>query len=258
MGLVKIDLGRLQASIMGAVPHKPDMHRVLQGLGAAARQKWVSLAQKNLGSTSRDYIAGIQLTVEDRVAVLELVGKLPNMLERGWPGGDMREWMLKSPKAKQGKNGPYLVVPFRHGAPGTSGRNTGAPMPTSIHQVAKQLAPTVSRPSAPGSPGGTKWGGRLHPGLPMSKKAKEHLTRKAKPFHTTSLHMGMVRKQKTYEKATQSSYQTFRTISQHSNAPGKHWVHPGIKPRRFARDVQKHVEHIAEAVIITALGGQTK
>lgn len=259
MGIVKIDLGKLGAAVATAAPARSDIQRALRGIGQAAYQKWVRLAQQELKSTSRDYAAGLQMHPGDKTVEITLEGVLPNMIERGWSGGDMREWMLRSPKTKQGKRGPYLVIPFRHGTPGTGGRNVGAAMPKSIHEVAKTLAPTLSRPGViegRGGKGDTQWGGRLHPGLPMKAAAKKILQTKKQHWHTTSIYTGMVRKEKTYQNATQSSYQTFRTISMHSNEPGKHWVHPGIKAKRFAPRVQAHAEKIATSLIAAAIGGK--
>ena len=51
--------------------------------------------------------------------MLTLEGTVPNMVEQGWTGGDLRQWLLHGPNAKQGKNGPYNVIPFGHGTPGT-------------------------------------------------------------------------------------------------------------------------------------------
>lgn len=257
MGMITIDLGRLTATLAGAMPHRPDVTRAVRGLGAAAVQKWKSLAQKELRATSRDYIAGIQVNYDKDRAIITLEGVLPNMIERGWSGGDMRDWLLTSPKAKQGKNGKYLAIPFRHGSAGSSGRNVGPAMPKSIHEVAKRLAPTISRPGGlthHAGGGHTAWGERLHPGLPMKQAARKILQRKEKPWHASSIYMGMVRKEKQYAKAKQSSYTTFRTISTHSNEPGKHWIHPGIKARRFAPRVQKHVEKIASRIVAAAIG----
>jgi hypothetical protein len=95
----------------------------------------------------------------------------------------------------------------------------------------------------------------------MGKAAKAILERKEKPWHATSIYTGMVRKEKTYESATQSSYQTFRTISEgvirgEVDEKGKakqHWFHPGISARRFAPRVQKHLEKISMSLVAIAL-----
>lgn len=260
MTLLRIDLDKLVTAVAGAMPRRPDLSRAMQGIGAAGVQFWKKLAQSELTSTSRDYAAGIQVFYKDNKAFIELVGTLPNLVENGFPGGDMREWMLKSPKAKQGKKGPYLVIPFRHGTPGTGGRNVGRVMPEAIHEVAKQLQATLSRPASSTRAAKTLWGGRLNPNMPMKEAARAILTRHEKPWHATPIYMGMVRKEKKYEGATQSSYQTFRTISR-SVTMGEdedgnfrqNWFHPGVSPRRFAPRVQKHIEKIAMRLVAASL-----
>lgn len=259
MGLVKVDVTPVAGTILKAMPHTADRRRILRGLGAAARAHWVSLAQKQLKSTARDYVAGIQETFEDDKVLLVLTGRVPNMVEQGFDGGDMRAWLLKGPNAKMGKNGPYNIIPFRHGTPGTTGRNVGRTMPKPIHNAAKRLAPTLSRPGAGvGKAGGrtVAYGERLHPGRRMSAQAKKILTKREKPWHATSIYHGMIRHGKEFGKKGRvqtTGYQTFRTISSVSRGP-KHWWHPGIKARNLAKQVDRHVEVIADTIVKSALG----
>jgi hypothetical protein len=255
--ILRVDLTKVKAQLLAAVPHKPDVDRMLKGLGAATMHYWKSLAQKELRSTARDYIQALSHREEPGKVIVELRAEggnpMPGMVEEGWAGGDMRDWMLKSPKAKQGKEGPYLVVPFRHGTPGTTGRNVGAVMPGPIHEAAKKLIPQLSRPGKPVSTQAgvtTVHGQRLHPGLPMRQAARKILERKEKPWHSTSIYMGMIRKAQPTKRGLQTSgYQTFRTISRHSSEPGKHWVHPGIKARHIADKVRKHIDTLANQIV---------
>lgn len=256
MTLISVDTSKARAIILSAMPATADRDRILRGLGAAAAAAWKKLAQSELRSTSRDYIAGISAPILTKGEKVEIVleGRLPNMVEQGFSGGDMRQWLLTGPNAKRGKNGPYNIIPFRHGAPGTGGRNVGNVMPGPIHEIAKTLAPTISRPGqaiggAAGRP--TVWGARLHPGLPMKQAAREILGRVERPWHATSIYMGMVRKaQPTRGGRYQTSgFQTFRTISLHSSEPGKHWVHPGIKARQLAKKVEQHMVQLAHQII---------
>lgn len=264
--MISVKLEPAKATILAALPATPDRQRIIKGLGAAAMAKWKKLAQERLKSTSRDYINGLEHTVEGETATISLNGKLPNLVEQGFAGGDMRQWMLKSPKAKMGARGPYLIVPFRHGTPGTTGRNVGPTMPTSIHEVAKTLSPTISRPGkAITGEGGqtTVWGKRLHPGLPMKAAARRILTRHEKPWHASPLYMSMVRKgQHTAAGIQTSGYTTFRTISSarhmgedEDGNMRTNWHHPGIEARNLAAEVQKHIEKLAKAVVVKATGG---
>lgn len=245
---VRVDLSQLGRAVMQTVPPKASRAQFLAGIGAAARQHWIQLAQRELRSTSRDYVAGIQDVVQgDRTISITLTGMMPNMIENGWPGGDMREWMLQSAKAKPTKaGGKYLVVPFRHGSPSSGGRNVGAAMPQPIHEVAKKLAPT--RTAIGGQK--TQWGGRLNLGMKMRQDARDILSTKKKEWHSSSTFMGMVRQQKTYEKARQSQYTTFRTIATRGpDTDPRSWMHPGIAAKRFAPRVQQHVNKLAAAFI---------
>jgi len=266
--LIKIDLQRIKATVIAAMPHGADRSRIVRGIGAAAMHYWKTLASQQLRSSKQDYIDGLELKEgrDGHGTEVSLNGALPNMIEQGWSGGDMRAWLLSSPKAKQGKRGPYLVVPFRHGTPGTV--NAGAAMPGSIHTVVQKLMPTLSRPGKPVSTAGgqtTVYGKRLHPGLPMRQAARQILNRVEKPWHATSVYMGMIRKAQMTKKGLQTSgYQTFRTISANTRQPeftdtkGEHgpagdkrghWVHPGIKARNIARQVERHLEKIATHVV---------
>lgn len=252
--IVTISTRPLEEAVAKAAPKRTDLQRAVRGIAAASLAKWKKLAQRELKATRRDYIQGLTLDYKnDGTAVLTLEGVLPNMIENGWSGGDMRRWMLKSEKVKQNADGqPYLTIPFRHATPGTSGANAGPPMPDAIHQVAKKLSATVTRPEG----GRTKWGGRLHPTTKMNPVAQGILARKEKPWHTTSIYTSMVRQQKTYSKATQSQYTTFRTISVHTNEPGKHWVHPGLRARRFAPKVRDYANKISLALMVEAMSGR--
>lgn len=258
MALIKADFDQAKAAIMAAMPHSVDRERILKGIGAAALGHWKKKATLTVRSTRRDYINGLALEETPETTAIHLDGTVPNMVEWGWPGGDMREWMLRSKRAKQGKKGPYLTIPFRHGSPETTGANVGPEMPAAVYEVAKRLKATVSRPGRGVSTHGgrtTLWGQRLHAGMPMSAQARKILTRKEKPWHTNPIHEGMVRKAKTISNGSQQTtgYTTFRTISAHTNEPGKHWVHPGIRPRMIHLEVQRYIKKIAHAVVMQAL-----
>ena len=50
-------------------------------------------------------------------------------IEEGTEAKDLKKIIPFGPKARMGKNGPYTIVPFRHGAPGS----LSAPMPAQIY-----------------------------------------------------------------------------------------------------------------------------
>ena len=257
--LIKVDISKIAKDIAARVPTKDDRDRLVQALGAAAVAYWKREAQRGLKSTSRDYIAGIQEEFDQGKYTITLKGTLPNIIEQGFRGGDMRDWMLKSPKARKGRNGRYLIIPFRHGTPGTSGRNVGPAMPTSIHAAAKHLEPSLSRHKAQAPQSKSiRYGERLGPkSKRVNAEAKQILTSKKKSWHATSIFSGMIREQKTYAKATQSQYMTFRVISEgvirgKTDKEGKatqHWFHPGISAKHYAQKTQAHISKLAAAML---------
>jgi len=249
MGVVRIDLTKLKEAVLAIAPQPGDTNRLLHGIGAVVQQRWISIAQQSLRTTARDYVAGIQpVEVKNRVATIALVGTVPNMVEHGVSAFDLRTTLLGTgaKNAKTAKDGSrYNTVPFGHGTPGSSGRNVGRPMPQSIHTIARKLSPTLTRPEG----GATRWGDRLRLGMPMSSAARAILQTKEKSWHWGSTYLGMVRQQKTYAKATQSSYTTFRRISSKVSSGENHWMHPGIRARELAPRVQREIGPIVKSLL---------
>jgi hypothetical protein len=131
----------------------------------------------------------------------------------------------------------YRAIPFRHSVPQSEG--TVAPRMGSayapklgaataqgigalVYGKAKKLKATTSLPGA-----GVSYGGRL-----MFSDSEQEQVPKLKPHHAGDIYSGMIRQRKTYEKATQSQYTTFRVIS--TRVPDK-WHRPS-KPGAFLSD----------------------
>lgn len=249
---VRIEFDQVVQDLVRAVPHNQDAVRLVRGLASAARTNWVRLAQQKLNTTARDYVQGISQPEEESpgVMVITLKGRVPNMVEQGWPSTDLRETVIPNARTRKvSKEGHAFVhVPFRHGTPGSSGKNTGRPMPAEIHRVAKHLAPHRSEHGM-GSFKGPESQHRasvLRPGMShvvlkkVSAEAQKILGTKARPWHSSSIYSGMVRQEKTYSKATQSQYRTWRTITTNPDAQtdDRKWMHPGIQARHLIREVQ--------------------
>lgn len=244
--------------------------QLVADLAESARAKWIQLAQRRLNTTRRDYLAGIQEVVVGRGnATVALVGTLPNLIENGAKAYDMHDTLLGPgvkvvPRGQRGKHqkkdgsGFYRVIPFRHATPGTTGavgqamgsqyahhsfdggfRSSAGPkfgkgdaglLGAHIYSAAKKLKPTTGMPGGP-----TKWGGRLPAG--MAPKLKDH--------HHSDIYAGMVKNSKTYAKATQSSYTTFRTIS--TGSPG--WLRPATIGAGLAQQVEGFIRTQAPRTI---------
>ena len=253
--MLKINAGELAKVVLDSLPSREQVSIVKRSLADVARDEWIRLAQQELRTTARDYIQGIsEVNQEGRGYTIVLTGMMPNMVEKGWKARNLRATLL-GPNARNRKpmegGGYYNTVPFRHAAPTSSGVNTGSIMPKSIHQVAKKLAPTISRHQRQG-PRTIKYGGRLHAGMPMSHAARRHLTTLKKPHHSHPIHEGMIRNVQ-YVKGgrTQSSYRTFRRIS--TKGLKIKWNHPGIEKRNLASRVIKHVTKIGPGLVAATL-----
>jgi hypothetical protein len=68
-----------------------------------------------------------------------------------------------------------------------------------------------------------------------------------------SIFKGMIREEKTYKSATQSSYTTFRRISSNVRRGKEHWLHPGIKAKNFFPKAQREIEGIVRSTLASAL-----
>jgi len=270
MGIVKVDVSQVAANVARSLPRMTDTRRLQMELGAKAMEYWTHLAKTQLKSSSRAYIHELSHRSTKEREYIVLTGVLPNMIENGWRGGDMRDWMLKGPKSKVAADGSrYLTVPFRHGTPGTTGRNVGAVMPKPIYNAAKKLDATRSRAKKLEGPGtlasrSTKdtridkiHGKRLEPTMRgISKQVSTMLKTKRQDWHTTSIWTGMQRDSKQYESADQTSgYTTFRRISTKSRDP-RSWHHPGITGKRFAPQVQKRIELFAPIIMRQIIEGK--
>ncbi|HUV65957.1 MAG TPA: hypothetical protein VMW24_18830 [Sedimentisphaerales bacterium] len=253
--MIDVDISQLVPAVLEQFFSSDMMESIIDDLAEGARAKWISLARSELTSAKEDYIRGIQ-PVESKPGerVITLVGWLPNSVESGIGGYDMRMTLLGPGKGKRNASGGYYrAIPFRHGTPGSQGL-AGAPMGSQhagqmgserarqmgqdIWDVAKRLRP--SKQAQPRSR--TSWGDRLRAGMAP----------KLKPHHKTDIFAGMVKVKHTYQKASGNKYMTFRTIST-SNPEG--WMHPGITGRHLSEQVEAWIERTAPVMLKRALEG---
>jgi hypothetical protein len=255
----------------------PELYRKTLGeIAEAVRNDLVSMAQNGLGpETSGEYVMGIQMlrypltTVKImkggyiKVAEITLTGELPNSLESGMGGYDMKPGLLKGRNAKDSKSaggGRYNTVPFRHGTAKSTG-HAGPPMGSAmakagmsrseaemlgkrINKAAKKLEASTTHATQ----NKTMWGQRL--------ARRTGGVSKLKPHHKTDIYAGMVRMTKTYKKKTQSKYMTFRRVS--TNSPGASWMHPGFTGKLFFPKAAKRAQHHARLIFSGAVRGLAK
>jgi hypothetical protein len=192
----------------------------IQGAATAAisttmmvtKSRWEQIAQQKLTTTRADYLLGLSadnsMVFPDAfTGVLTLRGKWPNKLETGFEAYDMKDGFKGSSRKKINKDGSwYLTIPFRHRTPGTSGSAVGGQaMPDDIYSQARTLKGGERlRGTETNYPPGQSWTGYAH---------------------KSGIYENMKKVTKTYDKATQSQYMTFRRVGENSDPQS--WWHPG-------------------------------
>lgn len=212
---------------------------VVKELTARYAKNWDNEAKRALRSTRQIYRSSLVVGEQGPfTGYVMLVNKLPNMIESGASPFDMKSGFSKSSKARSSRSGGwYLTVPFRFATPGALGENEAFSniMPQSVYSVAKTLSP---RQSTMG--GAVKQGQSLKanqiPSPYNIPRTRAMIVTKSKTFeeykHKHSIYEGMQRSQKTYERATQGQYVTFRRVS--DNSDPNSWIHKGIEARRLS------------------------
>ena len=179
-------------------------------------------------------------------------------VEKGVQQRDLKDMLPTSKKARRAKDGSlYLIIPFRHGTPGTVGLH---PMPARVHQMALELSRSkvtghrkeisgtgfqVTRNVYKNKAGKSTWGTSL---------TVKQLQDAGLPFIAQNRYAGMYR----FGNKRHTSYITFRVMS--SKSPG--WVvpaRPGIWAARTAVQValEDGKDLLAQAMLddLMRLGG---
>lgn len=226
---------QLSPQIVGAIESS------LQTSLAIIRDRWQTEVQNKLNSTRPLYLQGLSF---DSVVypydtplsgAVILRGKFPNMLEEGFEAFDMKIGFGKSSRIKKKANGGwYLTIPYRHMTPGAF--MYGNAMAKDVYGVAKKLNPYQS------GLGNTslQWPGAGD----VSWKGYQWKTNK---------YNGMVRIVKSYQKATQSQYMTFRRVSDKSDPNS--WWHPGYQGVHIAEGLMPFARKTFTDILTTNLNG---
>lgn len=258
--MIEIDLQTIVPPGMFVRMVQASVEAVLADVAEAARHEWIRVAQAELSTTRRDYVNGIQpVRFKPGVAVITLVGVLPNLIEKGMDEKDLHDTLLGSnvpvaPPGSRGKHprkggGYYRAIPFRHATPGTTGAvgvamgkaydghaavEDSVKLGKDVYNKAKKLGATTSDPHT----GKMAYGGRLPKGLAP----------KLQDYHAVDIYAGMIRERKTYKSATQSQYMTFRMIAVDASGKGigsSPWIRPRTPGREFVKKVDQFVRRIA-------------
>lgn len=203
---------------------------------------------------SASYARSIQLESRGEYEEVFTTSRYHGLVEKGRPKVDLKPGLLSGPKARQGKNGPYNIVPFRHGTP-SANRN---PMPANIYRLILRDSQKAEERKQAGldSKGGTS---RV---LKASSKPQERAyewgyrisrknTQDKKRGWKTGKYAGMVRMDVSTTRARRSQYMTFRVVS--INSPPDSWILPPLDPIPIREKVVETVTPIAKQMLAAAL-----
>ena len=205
-------------------PSKKELDRLARDILDGARAAILRSASSQLTSTLPAYktaLSGVKR--KGSVWVLELEGELAMMVEEGFNGGDMRNWLLQG-NTKTSKSGNrYKSIPFTHSIGGIGNGVPTTLSPPGEMSLSNRLTLDVGVRKTASK--------RVQAGmrtLNPSRSLPQGLAPRINSRHTTDPFAGMqVRGQ-----GNQRNYTTFRTISDNPNTADK-WQHPGIKPRKI-------------------------
>ena len=204
----------------------------------------VEAGQADMSADSRrEYLAGVSVAeVSASGYVIELRGMLANLLEQGFGANgigsytgslfDMRPFILKpgTRNLRHMKDGTmYVNVPFRHALGQLA--EMGGQLAVA---AAKALSPTRTDPSHQRP---TQWGGALGPGYGPQK-----------PHWVTDALHGLVRQETTYSRAVQSTYATWRRITELGHGNDAAWWSKGVEPRAIFDKVLHKIDGILASV----------
>lgn len=225
-------------------------------------QKWIKNAESKFKHSQGGYVLGITEGVsypfQGDALQFQAVNKVPyaKAIEDGFNPFDMKKALETSKKVRVSKEGKrYLVIPFEHGTPGSSGKRE---MPKEIYKEAKELSHSaITGIRKEGIVQGAK-------GYAEAEMLKQHNPDKVNrnnyvwgdrltSVDKSSPYYGMVRFQKnptinreklelgkfvgasknaTENYKSYSSYMTFRVMSEDSIG----WNHPGMGAMNILRD----------------------
>lgn len=198
------------------------------------------------------------------------------LLEAGHAPIDLKPGLLHGPKSKQGKNGRYNIVSFRHGSPGAD-ENRSSPMPLSVYKsftsevkrvdtlkkMGASAIPGTSYSSASStSPSGIShtWGIKYDQKSKLGAETKTIKNKKGKVIgeytHKSGKYAGMVRLQQSTAKSKRGGYFTFRVVSAHSDPMS--WIVPEKPPWPVRKAVVDFMKPFAEGILKEAMEADIK
>jgi hypothetical protein len=153
-------------------------------------------------------------------------------------GFDLLPGFLASPKAKIGKNGKYLVIPFQHNKIPQNTTPTQAILAQTIKaEMTKRKIPHAKIET---NPDGSAKLGLLHKFNLKDPTNPPNRPSNGKPWQPDTTQKPLLWGVRIYQRehknaqgvtSVKKSVMTFRTASEHHS--GQKWIHPGLEPQKF-------------------------
>lgn len=182
---------------------------------------WRNEAKRNLGSTRRRYLNGIQVVESGRLTnTIVLKGSLNNKIESGNPSYDMKTAFARSGKVKYNKDGGwYLTIPFRHATSEALGESEAfsSVMPKELTKIVRERAKSGKN---------TALTAKDLPNALRQKKISESGYKHKNPIYEG------IKRTASFEEERDGVYMTFRRVSEKSSP--KAFIHPGFEARNFS------------------------
>jgi hypothetical protein len=254
--------------ISGLLDEHQDLVRIIEDktkqaaerLSAMTHAHIIERAQEKLHTRREQFIGSLKLEKIDNDIWAITIPPESVWIDEGIKEGfEMLPGFLNSPKAKNGKNGKYLIIPFKHN------KSQKTPIQTALaHEIKGEMDRRGISGQTVRNPDGSPKLGLTHSfniGQPSTTREAYGMTPQAgrKPWmaHPPSkdassplLHGVRVYQRQITGAQGQTSVKqdvmTFRTASEKQS--GK-WIHPGLEPMNFFTEAQEWAQQQWEEVI---------
>lgn len=201
------------------------------------RQEFASQARRSLSTSLSEYMASLDIKLSDGVLIVEQEGSwLAEAVERGISGFEMKDTLLKSPKAKLSKKGTkYLHVPLPVSKTKPNASTDKAQL---LQQKIREALndPIFSNPKVSLTPEGS------------FKKMEQLVTADPQLKGMYKIQGFKDKNALQNNNPSYTQYLMFRTISNNPFAKSK-WQHPGIEPKRLFPKVNYWADNMLKDII---------
>lgn len=224
-------LGKTLENISEAL--QAQLNSAIGAVAHSAYSEAIRLAQEKLHSTQLNYINNLSIRkIDDNIWTITLFGKTANDIENGYPGFSIRDNLLKNATKTSKDGSKYVDVPLTYEP---FAKSSASPKTTDLRSAALALI----------KQNGIDKIIRDQAGAPIQGVVARIATTGSQ-FPESYL-SGLTKIQKTYNGATQSTYLTFRRVSE--KTPANKWLHPGFKGVKIFDEIEQYIETEIDRII---------